>query len=157
MNKMLIYPLIILFILAIFSQVYAFSQNTVTTIDLSYNSSTTIDSQTGQLIQNKTLTEISTSSTNAIFDINMTGGFIALIVTLIVVGVLAGIQVLGSGLSDSSVKLIYSSTVWFGLWGVFSGLTFVLFVSLQIAGLIMWFGLTLIYALGFFDKTTGGS
>jgi hypothetical protein len=81
----------------------------------------------------------------------MTTGLIALIIVLVVVGVVAGIRVLGSGLSSYSVMLIHKSTVYYGLWGVFSAFSFGLFLGIPIFGVLIWFALTLVYSIGFFS------
>lgn len=126
-------------------------------IDYTYSSSNAINPATGEQILNGTTSTMEQQGSTAIFDVNMTGGLIALIVVLVVVGAVAGIRVLGSGLSTYSVALIHKSAVYYGLWGVFSGLSYVAFASLPIFGLFLWVGLTLIYSLGFFQTLNGSN
>lgn len=152
-NDYITYPLLILVIIAGFTQLLVNTNSTG--IDLSYNGSINVDSQTGNLTENENTTTIQTQEQNAVFDINMITGLIALIISLIVVGVIAGIRVLGSGLSEKSVTLIYNSTVYYGLWGIFSALSFQAFNSIPIVGLFTWLIMTLIYSLGFFKTTHG--
>lgn len=156
MNKLLLYPIILMFVLAGFNQIMAFS-STTTTLDLSHNSSQAIDAS-GQIIENGTSTQIETASSSAVFDINMTVGLIALIIGLVVVGVIAGIKVLGSGLDSHSVKLIYNSAVYYGIWGIFSALAFTFFNEFPLGiGLFLWLGITIVYSFGFFETTWGGT
>lgn len=154
MNKLITFPLLILMLIAGFCQVF-----NVGAIDLSHSSSLSVDSQGGTLAENESSTNVSTDSTNAIFNIDMVTGLIVLIIALVVVGVIAGIRVLGSGLSEKSVTLIYNSAVYYGLWGIFSVLAFEAFESITIMGLglFLWLGLTLAYSLGFFETTWGSS
>lgn len=144
--KLILYPLVILFVLTAFSQLMAYSS-----IDYTYSSSNTIDPATGEQIVNGTSSTLEQQGSNAIFDVNMTAGLIALIIALVVVGAVAGIRVLGSGLSNYSVQLIHKAAVYYGLWGIFSALSYVAFSSIPIFGLFLWIGLTLVYSIGFFQ------
>jgi hypothetical protein len=122
-------------------------------IDLSYNGTSTVDSQTGNQTINGTPAQYQSDSTTASFSINMIGGLLALIIGLTAVAVVAGIRVLGSGLSEKSVTIIYNSTVYYGLWGIFSALSIVLFSALPLFGMLLWLGLTLCYSIGYFETT----
>jgi hypothetical protein len=156
MNKLLLYPILLMFILAGFNQIMAFSSGT-TSIDLTYNNSQVIDSS-GNVVENGTATQIATSSSIAVFDINMTVGLIALIISLVIVGVVGGIHFLGSGLSEFANKLIYNSTVYYGLWGIFSALAFTFFNGFPLGiGLFLWLGITIVYSFGFFETVWGGT
>ena len=150
MNSLIVYPLLILFIVSGFSQLYYYSNT-----DLAYSGSISDIASGG----NQTLTgeeqEITQEMEDAIFDINMVSGMVSLIIGLVAVGVLAGVQVLGSGLSEYSVKLIHKSVTYYGLWGVFSALSFTLFSGIPTFGLFIWLGLTLVYSLGFFQTLDG--
>ena len=150
MNSLIVYPLLILFIVSGFSQLYYYSNT-----NLGYSGSLSDIASGG----NQTLTgeeqEISQEISDAVFDINMTTGIVALIIGLVAIGVIAGIRVLGSGLSEYSVKLIHKSATYYGLWGVFSALSFGLFSGIPTFGLFIWLGLTLVYSLGFFSTLDG--
>lgn len=150
MNKLIIYPLLIIFLCGAFNQLLVYGN-----IDFTTTNTLNIDSQTGTIINNGTSSTISTDSNSAIFNIDMITGLIALIIGLVSVSVIAGIRILDSGLSEHSVKLIYNATVYYGLWGVFSSLSFTLFLLIPIFGALIWLGLTLIYSLGFFETTWG--
>lgn len=144
--KLILYPLLMLIILSVFIQLMA---NTGV-LDLTYSNSTS-QSQSGNQTLNSEESELQQETTTALFDINMTTGIVALIIALVAVGVVAGIHVLGSGLSDYSVQLIHKSCIYYGLWGVFSALSFMAFLNIPIFGLVLWLGLTLIYSIGFFQ------
>lgn len=150
MNSLIVYPLLILFIVSGFSQLYYYSNT-----DLAYNG-TLSDIASGG---NQTLTgeeqEISQEIGDIVFNINMITGIVALIIGLVALGVIAGIRILGSGLSEYSVKLIHKSATYYGLWGIFSALSFTAFSGIPTFGLFLWLGLTLIYSLGFFQTLDG--
>ena len=150
MNKFISYPLLVLFIITGFSQVYTYS-----TLQVVYENETTIVFSGNQTVDGVP-SQYQTDTTQAVFDINATAGLIVLIVGLVAIGVIAGIRILGSGLSEHSVKLIYNATTYYGLWGIFSALSFVAFSSMWLMGLFLWLGLTIVYSLGFFETTHGG-
>ncbi|MFX0069874.1 MAG: hypothetical protein ACFFAO_02180 [Candidatus Hermodarchaeota archaeon] len=79
-------------------------------------------------------------------------GALAVIIVLIAIAVLVGIQVLGSGISEQSVKTIIIITGYASLWGIFSVLSINLIISIEIFGYIIYIGLTIIYAIGVMNK-----
>lgn len=157
MNKLIVFPLILLMLLGAFCQL--FYATNPQGIDFTYSNTLEGQASQGNQTINEEQSEYTGEATDAVFDINMTTGIIALIIGLVVVGVVAGIRILGSGLSEHSVKLIYNSTTYYGLWGVFSALSFPLFLAIDFlqAGLFAWLILTLIYSLGFFQTMNGSS
>jgi len=148
MNTRIVYPLILLVILGAFSQlVYLESVN------LSSNS--TISEE---LVQNQTLTgtesELEVYGGSFTIDFEMTIGLIVIIVSALFLG-LIGIKVLGSGLSEHSVKIIWNGLIYYGLWGVFSAFAINAFFAIPIFGAFFWFVLTFIYTLGLLSKMGG--
>lgn len=93
---------------------------------------------------------------NANFNVEMTTGIIALIVGCTVIATISGVRLFSTGLSEQSIKIIYNSTVYYGLWGIFSALSYPMFTNLPIFGVFAWFMLTLVYSIGFFETTHGG-
>lgn len=145
MNQFIFYPLIILIVIGLFYQVYTYGS-----IDLSSSGT-----QNQELIGNQTLTgeesELELEQGSLSLDFSMTVGLVAIIIGAIALG-LIGIQVLGSGLSDFSVKIIWNGIVYYGLWSIFSILAFNPIVGIPFFGLLLWFFLTLFYSLGVFGK-----
>lgn len=135
-----------MFILAGFNQlvyVDAIQMRYTTTLEaINQEGNQTLTGSTDTLTQETQSTE---------FSINMQTGIIALIIGLVIIGVLAGIRVLGSGLSEYSVKLIYKSSTYYGLWGIFSVLSYNCFQELPFFGIFLWLGLTIVYSMGFFQ------
>jgi hypothetical protein len=125
------------------------------TIDFSYSSTQTTTVEGNQTL-NGEQTYLQQQNGNVVFNIDMVTGLIILIISLVVVGVLAGIRVLGSGLSSYSVQLIHKATVYYGLWSIFSVFSFTAFLIIPNFGIFAWFILTLIYSLGFFKTLDSG-
>lgn len=146
MNNYIVYPLLILVVIGSFYQVYRFGEN----YDLSESNSTS-----QELIANQTLNgtsqelEIEEGSLDLSFD--MTVGLVVIILGAIALG-LIGLNVLGSGLSDFSVKIIWNGIVYYGLWAVFSVLAITVILSIPYFGALLWFFLTMIYSLGVFGN-----
>lgn len=152
MNGLIVYPLLLLIVLSAFVQLLTYD-----TIDVEYSGTLDEFDASGEQAINGTSQEFQQATEGAVFDINATTGIIALIIGLVAVGVIAGIKILGSGLSEFSVKLIYNATTYYGLWGIFSSLSYVAFSSIPYTvGLFLWLGLTLLYSLGFFQTLNGG-
>jgi len=92
-----------------------------------------------------------------LFNIDLIIGAIAIITVIAVISIGVGIQVLGSGLSETSVKMIITALAYMGLWLVLSVLSMPLIFSIEIFGTLIYVGLTLGYVLGVVEKMTGGN
>ena len=72
---------------------------------------------------------------------------------------LVGLKVMGSGLSDSSVKIIITATIYIVLWAILSvySLNLLILIPMGIGNLLYSF-LTVLYAVGCFMqlKNSGG-
>lgn len=85
----------------------------------------------------------------------ITGG-IALIVTIATLGALIGIRVLGSGLSEASIKIIMTGAFYAGLWTLLSVISANLIFAIEGFGALIYTVLTLLYAIGVVSKFFGG-
>lgn len=92
----------------------------------------------------------------ATFSIDPFLGLTAVIIVLIVLAVLVGIQIIGSGLSPTSVRIIVIGTAYSGLWILFSIIAQPLIVSIQIFGALIYITLTMGYIWGVVQKFSGG-
>jgi len=147
LNNLILYPLVLLLFLSVFYQLVYFEST-----DLTYNETLTVESVNASQFINGTETAYLSDVDAGRFDINMTSGFLALVLGLVVVGVVAGVRILGSGLSEYSVNLIHKSVVYYGIWGVLSVISYGVFLTFPFGfGIVLWFGLTFIYTLGFFQ------
>jgi hypothetical protein len=90
------------------------------------------------------------------FGIDATTGLIAAMVVVIAIGAIAGIKVLGSGLSPPAVDLIIKGTFFFAVWGLLSTFAYSLLSQIAIFGAFIYFVLTVMYVVGFV-QTLGSS
>lgn len=145
MNNLIIYPLIILIVIGAFTQLY-------TSNKIDFTASGTDDYiLIGNQTLNGTETELELNEGSLSLDFTMTVGIISIMIGAIALG-LIGLNVIGSGLPDRSVKIIWNGIVFYGLWSIFSVLGYNSISSIPYLGAFLWFFLTLIYTLGVFGK-----
>ena len=154
MNKLIYAPLIILVIVAIFYSSYQASSSFGTT---AYNQ-TQANLNGGNLVNN-TQTTYTQSGQNLNFIV--TEGIYALIVVVVgcILLALVGLNVLGSGLGDASVDIIYKTTIYYILWGVCTALGgYSAFSSIpDLFGVLGWFVMTLIFTVGIIQSINSHS
>lgn len=150
MDKMVLYPILIMFILAIFNQAYQYSNT-----DLSLTSTPTIDNSTGTVITDGTSTEITIPTSADTYTLNMTMGFIGLTIGIVALGVVLGITALGSGISQRAQRIVFVSAICWGAWGLFSALTYTIFTSIPTLGSVLWLAFTFVFTFGFFKEANG--
>lgn len=80
---------------------------------------------------------------------------IALITAIIFVATIVGVQVLASGLSTASVRVIILATSYIGIWTALSILAFNLISSIEVFGSIIYISLTIGYSIGAIQKISG--
>jgi len=146
MNKFIYYPLILLFMIAVFIQMI-----NIGSLDFDYEGSQEQGLEGNQTLNAETST-LELESGSLSLDYTLSTGIIIIIVSAIALG-LIGLNVLGSGLSDFSVKIIWNGIVFYGLWLIFSVTGFNFFSSIPYyIGIVFWIGLTLVYSLGVFER-----
>lgn len=92
------------------------------------------------------------SEYGATIGIDSITGALAIIIALIAIAVLIGAKILGSGLSEQSVRSILIIVGYGSLWGFFSILSMNLIIAIQIFGIIIYVLLTIMYAIGVMSK-----
>lgn len=80
---------------------------------------------------------------------------IATIVSLTALAVAVGVKILGSGLSDVTVKTIILITGYAGVWGVLISLSLPLINLIGMFGLILNVALTILYVIGVVQSLGG--
>lgn len=80
-------------------------------------------------------------------------GFIALVLGIMAVSVIAGFHFFGTGVSEIGASAIYKTTAYLAIWGVLSALTMTLLFQLPMyMGSIMYLAFTMIYCLGIINS-----
>lgn len=112
----------------------------------------TIDNEA---IINGTTTSFEILNTDVILNIDPVAGAISMIIIIAGVGAIIGIQVLGSGLSPESVRVLIMSIAYTGIWVILSFLAFPLIISIEIFGGLIYVILTIGYVIGIIGKFGG--
>lgn len=152
--KYIIIPMAVIISLFLFGLFYN-GQTINKTMDNSY---TTTDLN-GTFTEDGEEKSLSTEGTEYQFAINESQGIIAIVIAVSVIGSLIGIRVLGSGLSETTVKILYNTIFFYGVWGLFSALSLQWFLIIPIGGWIVYFVLTGMLSFGIVQQIngTGGS
>jgi hypothetical protein len=118
------------------------------TFDQNLASGYTSDSINGTFTENGEEKSISQDEAEYTFAINETQGIIAIVIAVSIIGSLIGIRVLGSGLSEMTVKILYNTIFFYGVWGLFSVFSLELLLLIPIGGWIIYLLLTGILSFG---------
>lgn len=90
------------------------------------------------------------------FAISATQGAIAVMMSIIVLGSIIGIRVMGSGILGVSAEIIVKGAFYFALWGLFSVFAQPLIAAIPIFGILIYLMLTVMYIIGFVQGLSGG-
>ena len=113
-----------------------------------------------EALLNGSITTYIVEQETVLFEIDVSVFIISGIVLLVALGVIAGItgiQILASGLSATSVRVIIMTTAFTGLWIALSAICINLISSIEVFGSVIYIGITIMYAVGVFQKISGGS
>ena len=146
MNKPLVFPLIIMFVMSLVLFTMSAIAPAAVTGDYSDASGITIDDE-----ERTVLIPAADSQT---LDIWAIGGFMVLILAGVAIGITAGVGVLGSGLSDSAQRIIVVSFIYLGMWACLTVITSIIMWETTI-GTVTWLALTIIFLLGVSSELTG--
>lgn len=138
-----------LFVLGVISLFNIFLGNSFIdySVDNSVDTSLTVNGTTSDLVY---------ESSDVVFSIDGITGAIVILIVIVTIASVIGIQILGSGLSDASVRVITAVLVYSGLWGVLSVLSGSLIFSIEVFGSVIYIVLTLFYVIGVVEKVTEG-
>lgn len=113
-----------------------------------YNGSGVEYDANGTLIVNGSSSQMTTETASVGLTGVVSSGVISLVVTSVALAVVSGIQIVGSGLSDTAVQAIFKSASYFGIWALFSVMALLLFAEVPVFGYPLYFLLTFFYAVG---------
>lgn len=153
MNKMLLLPMAFLFILMLIGIVG------IGTMSPFNPSGSGVNLQNGSSLgvngSNQTI-NVPAAGTNTI---NLGSGttILAILVAAIAVGILCGIRVLASGLSESAQQIIFPAVTYLAIWIVLSALSSSLLFGSGMMFSILWIVLTIVYIIGMVMEMSSGT
>jgi len=89
------------------------------------------------------------------FEIDPVLGAIVIFITIGIIAGILGIQIIGSGLSDWSVRVGVLLLAYGGLWALLSILSMPLIKSIEVFGVIIYISLTIGYTVGVIERIGG--
>lgn len=121
------------------------------------NSSYTDEVVNGTFTEDGTEKSLTTGGSEYGFQINNLQGMLSIVIAVSVVSSLIGIRVLGSGLSEMTVKILYNTIFFYGVWALFSVFSLSYILLIPIGGWILYFILTGMLSFGIVKQINGGS
>jgi hypothetical protein len=110
----------------------------------------------GDLIVNGTTTTLEFSGDDMLFAIDPTVATIGVFVIIIAIVAVLGIQVLGSGLSQESIRVIMACILYGAVWGLLSLLAMPLILAIEVFGTVIYMVLLIGYIVGVIQNIVGG-
>jgi len=103
---------------------------------------------------NESSTSYDISNIGATFYIDEFAGALVIIIAIMIIAVIVGLQIFGSGLSEQSVKIISIGITYYGIWSIFSVLSYELIISIEVVGVLIYIVLTVLFTVGLVQKFT---
>lgn len=122
-----------------------------------FTGSTTESTINNEAIVNGSSSTFEIAGTDIVLNIDPVIGAVVIIIIIATLGALLGIQVLGSGISTESVRVLIIAISYTGIWGVLSALSMSLIISIEIFGSLIYVILTIGYVIGIIQKISGGN
>jgi hypothetical protein len=111
----------------------------------------------GTFVESGTEKSLATSENEYSFSTNETQGIMAIVIAVSVIGSIIGIRVLGSGLSEITIKILYNTIFFYGVWALFSVFSLGLLLLIPIGGWIIYFILTGMLSFGIVQQINSSS
>jgi hypothetical protein len=89
---------------------------------------------------------------NMEFSLNESDGFLVIIAAVLAVGVISGITILGSGISEYSQSILFNAFAYLGVWAVLSIPIHEVMGDMPFFFLPIWIGLTALMCIGIFQE-----
>ena len=108
----------------------------------------------GSGLVNGTSTDYDISNIGATFYIDEFAGAVVIIIAIMIIAIIVGLNIFGSGLSDRSVKILTTGLAYYGIWTIFSILSYDLIISIEVIGVLLYITLTIVFTIGLVQKFT---
>lgn len=95
------------------------------------------------------------STVNTEFDIGSTLSFLAIVGVIIAIGTIAGLKVLGSGISDISVSAIMIGGGLVTIWIFLTAIAAPFILEIPVVGVAFYAAISLTYTLGIINQISG--
>lgn len=151
MNKLVIFPLALMFLICVIIFMKASIEPLGTNPDQSGSGDKIYINGTNSASGNVSIPHAGSYS----FNIWGASGLMGIMLIAIGVGIVAGISVLGTGLSDTAQGMIFTSIFFIGLWVALTVISSTIMLDNMFTQVI-WIGITLVYFVGLGMHISGG-
>ena len=104
---------------------------------------------------NGTTTTFEMTGTDTLFFIDPVQGAIIMLIAIFVIGAVIGLNVVGTGLNETSSRAVMYGLFYVGIWVILSVLAYPLIVSIELFGTLIYTVLTLLFTVGVVQKYLG--
>ena len=146
MNKLLMFPLAVMFMVSMF----IFVSLAVSPVTETGNYSNT----SGIIIDDEEHYIDSDSGKSQSIELWAVGAFLILLGIALAAGIVSGISFVGSGLTDTSQKMIFLSIMFLGLWGALTVISTTIFFD-NIIMTVIWLNLSFTFVVGLAFEING--
>ncbi|MFX1590584.1 MAG: hypothetical protein ACFFC1_20820 [Promethearchaeota archaeon] len=112
------------------------------------------ESLSGSADFNESATSFDINNIGATFYIDEFAGALVIIIAIMIIACLIGLNIFGSGLSDTSVRILSIGITYYGIWSIFSVLSYELIVNIEVIGVLLYITLTIVFTIGIVQKIT---
>lgn len=146
MNKFMIIPLAIMIFMAVFTQALAFGE--IVIVNGTLVDPIEFENLTANITEGGTPTEVGVEGYTIDVGFDYATGVIVLLISAVAVAIIAGITAVGSGLKEISVKIIFKTSIYLGIWALFSAFGLSGLTIIPLFGWMLYFLLTISYVIG---------
>lgn len=147
--RLVLIPFILLMFTAVLYQAVALSQESDFGSDVTYANSSSVGAG---LVQNGSSTSAEMEGYSMSVGIDPLYGVFVVLIASVAIAVVAGIQVLGSGLSEFSVKMVVKTGLFYCFWLFFSLFAVEAYALFPFGfGWLMYVTMTVVYSFGVVD------
>lgn len=146
--KLYYLPLMLIIICSVFNQIYQNTDFTGYSEDISISGG---DWQVNQTI-NGSDTYLGWDIGAFTIEFDLETSMIAVLASFIIVAVIVGLNILGSGMTDFGGRALYKSLMFMGIWTLFTTLSSEMFFSIPLLGIFLYFFITFVYGLGIVEE-----
>lgn len=97
---------------------------------------------------NVQIIEIPQQEEETTFSLMSPDGLMAVLIIAMAVGIVSGVTVFSSGLSELSQSIVFQTTIYLAIWAVVSMAAYEVINSVPELGALLWLSLTAVYCIG---------
>lgn len=97
---------------------------------------------------NVKIIEIPQQEEESTFSLMSPDGLMAVLIIAMAVGIVSGVTVFSSGLSELSQSIVFQTTIYLAIWAVISMAMYDIVNTIPEIGALLWLSMTAVYCIG---------